>query len=91
LNSACWFWRRRFFKILRVFLVFCYEGLSPSFEKLESSPFKDNLFHVWLKLALWFWRRRYLNDPWVKGIQGCSNKGLGPLQRGDNHKKIKMG
>jgi hypothetical protein len=29
--------------------------------------------------------------PWVKGIQFCSNKGLGPLQSGDNHKNVKMG
>jgi hypothetical protein len=27
----------------------------------------------------------------VKGIQGCSIKGPGPLQRGDNHKNVKMG
>jgi hypothetical protein len=26
----------------------------------------------------------------VKGIQICSNKGPGPLQRGDNHKNVKM-
>jgi hypothetical protein len=31
------------------------------------------------------------NYPWVKGIQVCSNKGPGPLQRGDNHKNAKMG
>jgi hypothetical protein len=29
--------------------------------------------------------------PWVKGIQVCSNKGPGSLQRGDNHKNVKMG
>jgi hypothetical protein len=29
--------------------------------------------------------------PWVKEIQVCSNKGLGPLLRGDNHKNFKMG
>jgi hypothetical protein len=29
------------------------------------------------------------NYPWVKGIQVCSNKGPGPLQRGDNHKNVK--
>jgi hypothetical protein len=29
--------------------------------------------------------------PWVKGIQLCSNKGPGLLQRGDNHKNVKMG
>jgi hypothetical protein len=27
----------------------------------------------------------------VKGIQVCSNKGPGPLQRGDNNKNVKMG
>jgi hypothetical protein len=27
----------------------------------------------------------------VKGIQVCSNKGPGPLQRGDNFKNVKMG
>jgi hypothetical protein len=27
----------------------------------------------------------------VKGIQVCSNKEPGPLQRGDNHKNVKMG
>jgi hypothetical protein len=27
----------------------------------------------------------------VNGIQVCSNKGPGPLQRGDNHKNVKMG
>jgi hypothetical protein len=25
------------------------------------------------------------------GIHICSNKGPGPLQRGDNHKNVKMG
>jgi hypothetical protein len=27
----------------------------------------------------------------VKGIQFCSNKGPGPLQRGDNLKNVKLG
>jgi hypothetical protein len=27
----------------------------------------------------------------VKGIHVCSNKGPGPLQRGDNHKNVKIG
>jgi hypothetical protein len=27
-----------------------------------------------------------INDPWVKGILNSSNKGPGPLQRGDNCK-----
>jgi hypothetical protein len=27
----------------------------------------------------------------VKGIQVCSIKGPGPLQRGDNHKNVRMG
>jgi hypothetical protein len=29
--------------------------------------------------------------PWVKGIQGFSNKGPGLVQRGDNHKNLKTG
>jgi hypothetical protein len=32
-----------------------------------------------------------INHPWVKGILNCSNKGPGPLQRGDNHKNAKIG
>jgi hypothetical protein len=28
------------------------------------------------------------NYPWVKGIQVCSNKGPGPLQREDNQKNV---
>jgi hypothetical protein len=31
------------------------------------------------------------NHPWVKGILNCSNKGLGPLQKGDNYRNAKMG
>jgi hypothetical protein len=31
------------------------------------------------------------NHPWVKGILNTSNKGPGPLQRGDNYKNAKMG
>jgi hypothetical protein len=27
--------------------------------------------------------------PWVKGIQVCSSKGSGSLQKGDNHKNEK--
>jgi hypothetical protein len=32
-----------------------------------------------------------INYLWVKGIQVCSNKGLGSLQKGDDYKNIKMG
>jgi hypothetical protein len=32
-----------------------------------------------------------INHSWVKGTLNCSNKGLGPLQRGDNFKNAKMG
>jgi hypothetical protein len=31
------------------------------------------------------------NYPWAKGIQVCSNKGSGPLQRRDNYKNVKIG
>jgi hypothetical protein len=32
-----------------------------------------------------------INHPWVNGILNCSNKGPGPLQRGDNLKNAKLG
>jgi hypothetical protein len=31
------------------------------------------------------------NYPWMKGIQVSSDKGPGRLQRGDNHKNVRMG
>jgi hypothetical protein len=31
------------------------------------------------------------NQPWVKGIQNYTNKGAGPLQRGDSHKNTTRG
>jgi hypothetical protein len=31
------------------------------------------------------------NYCWVKGMQVCSNKGPGPLQRESKHKNVKMG
>jgi hypothetical protein len=31
-----------------------------------------------------------INHPWVKGILNRSDKGSGPLQRGDNHKNAKI-
>jgi hypothetical protein len=31
------------------------------------------------------------NLPGVKGIQSCSNKGSGPVQKGDNYKNTKIG
>jgi hypothetical protein len=44
---------------------------------LQNQQTKFN--QTWYKLSL------------VKGIQVCSNKGPGPLQRGDNHKNVKIG
>jgi hypothetical protein len=32
-----------------------------------------------------------INHPWVQGIRNCSNKGPGPLQRGDNLENAKIG
>ena len=65
---ACWFWIRRFLKILSAFSLFRYYlplewGYPLSLNKLESPLPTDNLCQVWLKLAQWFWRRRFLNDP----------------------------
>jgi hypothetical protein len=37
------------------------------------------------------WIKLGANYSWVKGIQVCSSKGPCPLQRGDNHKNVKMG
>jgi hypothetical protein len=34
--------------------------------------------------------KRGANHPLVKGILNCTNKGPGPLQRGDNHKNAKI-
>ena len=70
------------------------EGDSPS-------PRGDNSKRVkihWKFLKIFFSRTNGPNSiklgtkyPWVKGIQVCSNKGPGPLQRGDNHKNVKIG
>jgi hypothetical protein len=66
-NLVCWFWRR-FLKIFSAFSHFRYylplEGGYPlPLNKLKSPSHKDDLCHVWLKLAQWFWRRRFLNEP----------------------------
>jgi hypothetical protein len=37
------------------------------------------------------WYKLSLGMCWVKGIQVCSNKGPGRLQRGDNHNSVKIG
>jgi hypothetical protein len=63
---AWWFWRR-FLEIFCVFLLFCYylpleRGYSLPLKTLKSSPSKDDLCQVWLKLAQWFWRKKNLND-----------------------------
>jgi hypothetical protein len=65
------------------------------------SPRGDNSKRVkihWKFLKIFFSRssrpnsiKRGTHYPWVKGIQVCSNKGPGPLLRGDNHKNVKMG
>jgi hypothetical protein len=63
-----WFWRRRFLKIFRAFLLFRYylpleRGNPLHLYKLKFPPPKDDICQVSLKLAQWFWRRRFLNDP----------------------------
>jgi hypothetical protein len=62
LKLACWFWKRRFLKIFSKFSLFRYylplKKVSPlHLNNLESPSPKDDLCHVWLKLAQWFWRR----------------------------------
>jgi hypothetical protein len=34
--------------------------------------------------------KHVIYHPWIKGILNCSNKGPGPVQRGNNHKNAKM-
>jgi hypothetical protein len=80
----------------------CREGFQVCSHE-EDCPFPrgDNSKSVkihWTFLKIFFSRtsqpnsiRLGTNYPWVKGIQFCSNKGSGPLQRGDNSKKCKNG
>jgi hypothetical protein len=49
---------------------------------IEKKFFSRSSWPITIKLGI--------NHPWVKGILNCSNKGPGPLQRGDNHKNVKM-
>ena len=62
LKLAQWFWRRRFFNLVNVFLQFRYlpweNGKALHLKKIESSSPKDALCQVCLKLAQWFLRRR---------------------------------
>jgi hypothetical protein len=60
---ACRFWRRRFLRILSVFLLFCYylplaleRDIPLYLNKLGIIPPNDDLCLVWLKFAQWFWR-----------------------------------
>jgi hypothetical protein len=51
-----------------VFLLFCYyipveRGYPIPLQTLESSPSKDDLCQVWLKLAQWFWRKNIFKLP----------------------------
>ena len=56
LNLACWFWKRRFLKIISVFLLFRFylpleKGHLLPLNKRESPLPKDDLCQVWLKLV----------------------------------------
>ena len=56
LKLAQWFWRRRFFNFVNVFLLFrnylpLEKGVALHLNKLESLSPKDALCKVWLKLA----------------------------------------
>ena len=63
LKQAQQFWRRRFLKVVNLFLLIPNylpfgKGVALHLNKLESPSPKDTLCQVWLKLAQWFWRRR---------------------------------
>ena len=58
---AQWFWRRRFLKVVKLFLLFPNylpfgKGVALHLNKLKSL----SLCQVWLKLAQWFWRIKFL-------------------------------
>ena len=63
LELAHWFWRKKIFlNISNRISHFCHylpleKGEALHLNKLESPPYKDVLFQVWLKLAQWFWRK----------------------------------
>jgi hypothetical protein len=72
------------------------KGDASSSEGDSHSPRGDNSKRVkmhWKFLKIYFSRTSRPNsiklgtyDPWVKEIQNCTNEGLGPFQRRDNHK-----
>ena len=66
LKLAQWFWRRRFFKIVNVFLLFHnylpLEKLGPFIKRTWVVSFNDDLWQVWLKLAPWFWKRWFFSN-----------------------------
>ena len=72
LKLAQWFWRRRFFNFIYVFLLFrnylpLEKGGALHLYKLESPLPKDALCQVWLKLAQWFWKRRWKCEKFTDG------------------------
>jgi hypothetical protein len=91
LKFACWFWRRRFFKIFSVFLLFCYYlpfgmGVTLHLNNLESPLPKDDLCQVWSKLAERFWRRsrkcKKFTDRWTDGqMDGQTDDGQQAIRK----------
>ena len=64
LKLARWFWRRRFLKVVNLFLLFpnylpFEKDLALHLNILESPSPGDTLCQVWLKLAQWSLRRRW--------------------------------
>ena len=62
LKLAQWFWRKRFLKVVNLFLLFpnylpLEKDLALHLNILESPSPRDTLCQVRLKLAQWFWRR----------------------------------
>jgi hypothetical protein len=73
--------------------VFTKEGDSPSPRGDNSERVK--IHRTFIKIFFRTSRPNSIklstNYLWIKGSQVCSNKGQGPLQRGDNHRNVKMG
>ena len=83
LKLARWFWRRRFLKVVNLFLLFPNylpfgKGVVLLLNKLESPSPGNTLCQVWLKLAQWFWRRRWkcekFTDRWAETDDRWSEK-----------------
>jgi hypothetical protein len=74
-----------------------FKSWSPGVKRSHNRENHIHLLNVYIEEKNIFFRasrpisiKLGTNHPWVKGILNCSNRGPGPLQRGDNHKNVKI-